>query len=56
MKTDHHHLDAEEKQKAIDNLTVFKDDFDRYDSHIQQARRFDFDVLMDVIKVRLKSR
>ena len=56
LKTDHHHLDAEEKQKAIDNLTVFKDDFDRYDSHIQQARRFDFDVLMDVIKVRLKNR
>jgi hypothetical protein len=56
LKTDHLHLDAEEKQKAIENITVFKDDFDRYDSNIQQARRFDFDVLMDVIKVRLKNR
>jgi hypothetical protein len=56
LKTDHLHLDAEEKQKAIDNLAVFKTDFDRYDNSIQQARRFDFDVLMDVIKVRLKNR
>jgi len=56
LKTDHLHLDAVEKQKAIDNLAVFKTDFERYDSRIQQARRFDFDVLMDVIKVRLKNR
>jgi len=56
LKTDHLHLDAEEKQKAVDNLAVFKADFERYDSSIQQARRFDFDVLMDVIKVRLKDR
>ena len=56
LKTDHLHLDAIEKQKAIDNLTVFKTDFERYDNSIQQARRFDFDVLMDVIKVRLKNR
>lgn len=56
LKTDHLHLDAVEKQKAMDNLAVFKADFERYDSSIQQARRFDFDVLMDVIKVRLKNR
>ena len=56
LKSDHFHLDAVEKQKAIDNLAVFKADFERYDSSIQQARRFDFDVLMDVIKVRLKNR
>lgn len=56
LKTDHLHLDAVEKQKAVDNLTVFKADFERYDNSIQQARRFDFDVLMDVIKVRLKNR
>jgi len=56
LKTDHLHLDAVEKQKALDNLTVFKTDFERYDASIQQARRFDFDVLMDVIKVRLKDR
>lgn len=56
LKSDHLHLDGEEKQKAIDNLAVFKGDFERYDNSIQQARRFDFDVLMDVIKVRLKNR
>ena len=56
LKTDHLHLDAVEKQKAMDNLAVFKADFERYDGSIQQARRFDFDVLMDVIKVRLKNR
>lgn len=56
LKTDHLHIDSTEKQKAIDNLAVFKADFERYDSSIQQARRFDFDVLMDVIKVRLKNR
>ena len=56
LKTDHLHLDAVEKQKAIDNLAVFQADFERYDTNIQQARRFDFDVLMDVIKVRLKNR
>jgi len=56
LKTDHAHLDEVEQQKAIENLTVFKTDFERYDTSIQQARRFDFDVLMDVIKVRLNNR
>lgn len=56
LKSDHMHLSAQEKQKAIDNLAVFQADFKGYEEKVQQARRFDFDVLMDVIKVRLKNR
>lgn len=56
LRTDHLHLDDEEKQKAVDNLAVFEADFAQYEQRIQAARRFDFDVLMDVIKVRLKNR
>lgn len=56
LKTDHGHLDEHETSKAVANITVFEQDFARYSEQIQQARRFDFDVLMDVIKVRLKNR
>jgi hypothetical protein len=56
LRTDHMQLDDAEIQKAKENIAVFKEDFQRYDEGVQQARRFDFDVLMDVIKVRLKNR
>jgi len=56
LKTDHMQLHEDEIEKAKENLAVFKEDFQRYDEGVQQARRFDFDVLMDVIKVRLKNR
>ena len=56
LRTDHMQLDAAEIEKAKANLAVFKQDFQRYDDGIQAARRFDFDVLMDVIKTRLKDR
>ena len=56
LRTDHMQLTDVEVSKAKDNLAVFKEDFQRYDDSVQQARRFDFDVLMDVIKVRLKNR
>ena len=56
LKTDHMHLDSAEIQKAKENIAVLKEDFQRYEDGVQQARRFDFDVLMDVIKVRLKNR
>jgi len=54
LRSDHGQLDAAEKQKAVDNLSVFKADFKNYEELIHEARKFDFDVLMDVIKVRLK--
>ena len=56
LRTDHSQLDGAEIQKAKENIAIFKEDFQRYDEGVQQARRFDFDVLMDVIKVRLKNR
>lgn len=56
LKSDHAHLDEQETAKAEANIEVFDADFARYLGQIQQARRFDFDVLMDVIKVRLKNR
>ncbi|PWQ94482.1 hypothetical protein [Leucothrix arctica] len=56
LKTDHMHLDNAEIQKAKENLVVFTEDFQRYEGGVQKARRFDFDVLMDVIKIRLKNR
>ena len=54
LRSDHTRLAAAEKQKAVDNLSVFKTDFKRYEELIHEARKLDFDVLMDVIKVRLK--
>ena len=56
LKSDYAHLDEQETAKAAANIEVFEADFARYLGQIQQARRFDFDVLMDVIKVRLKNR
>ena len=56
LKSDHIHLDEQETTKAVENMVVFETDFERYLGQIQRARRFDFDVLMDVIKVRLKNR
>lgn len=56
LKSDYSHLDKQEIEKALSNITVFEHDFERYLGQIQQARRVDFDVLMDVIKVRLKNR
>lgn len=56
LRSDNEHLDEQETEKAVENISVFENDFNRYLGQIQQARRFDFDVLMDVIKVRLKNR
>ncbi|PID44303.1 MAG: hypothetical protein CSB47_11370 [Proteobacteria bacterium] len=56
LKSDYRHLDEQGTNKAKESLSIFKQDFERYLEQIQQARRFDFDVLMDVIKVRLKDR
>ena len=56
LRSDSSHLDEQETEKAVANIAVFEKDFGRYLGQIQQARRFDFDVLMDVIKVRLKNR
>jgi hypothetical protein len=56
LRSDNSHLDELETEKAVANIVVFDNDFARYLKKIQQARRFDFDVLMDVIRVRLKNR
>ena len=56
LRTDHSQLAEDEIEKAKANIAVFKEDFARYDEGIQSARRFDFDVLMDVIKTRLNNR
>ncbi len=54
LKSDHHKMTADEIEKARQNINVFKADLLRHQEILHKVRRFDFDVVMDVIKARLK--
>ncbi len=54
LKSDHHKMIADEIEKARQNINVFKADLLRHQETLHKVRRFDFDVVMDVIKARLK--
>jgi uncharacterized protein YjcR len=54
LKTDHAFMDAEQTDKARQNITVIKADLIRHQQKMDKLKRFDFDVVMDVIKARLR--
>ena len=55
LNNDHKHMTANETKKARQNINVIKADLLHHKQILQKKRKFDFDVLMDVIKARLKS-
>ncbi len=54
VKTDQKFMDEAETKKAQKNIDVIRKDLQQHELTLQKSRRFDFDVLMDVIKIRLK--
>jgi hypothetical protein len=54
LSSDHQKMSADEIDKARQNINVFKADLLSHQETLHKVRRFDFDVVMDVIKARLK--
>jgi len=54
LSSDHHKMAENEVEKARQNINVFKADCLNHKETLHKVRRFDFDVVMDVIKARLK--
>jgi predicted PurR-regulated permease PerM len=54
IKADQTFMDDVETQKAQHNIDVIFKDLQQHEHVLQKSRRFDFDVMMDVIKIRLK--
>jgi len=52
---DANHMTAEQKSKAEENIQVLMADLAHHQKILDNKRKFDFDVLMDVIKARLKT-
>ncbi len=55
LKDDHQHMSNDQIDIARQNLTLFKADLMRHKQTLNKGRKLDFDVLMDVIKARLKK-
>ena len=55
LSSDHAKMNEGEIQKARDNITILKADLQSHQETLHKVRRFDFDVVMDVIKARLKK-
>ena len=55
LKSDHQQLSAVQIEKARQNITIFKADLMQHQQTLNKQQEFDFDVLMDVIKARLKQ-
>lgn len=55
LKTDHKHLNDSQTEKARQNIMMFKADLMQHQQTLNKQKEFDFDVLMDVIKARLKQ-
>ncbi len=55
IRTDYKAMDAEDTEKARQNITVIKADLLRHQKTLHKGRKMDFDVAMDVIKARLKK-
>jgi len=55
LNSDHATMDDIQVEKARQNITVFKADFDSHEAALKKSRKMDFDVVMDVIKARLKK-
>ena len=54
VKADQTFMSKTEISKAQQNIDVIRDDLQQHERILQKSRRFDFDVIMDVIKIRLK--
>jgi vacuolar-type H+-ATPase subunit E/Vma4 len=54
IEADQKFMDDTEIKKAHHNIDVIYKDLQQHENILQKARRFDFDVIMDVIKIRLK--
>ncbi|MCK5918435.1 MAG: hypothetical protein KAG34_08415 [Cocleimonas sp.] len=54
IKADQKFMSEAETQKAQQNIEVISKDLQQHELILQKSRRFDFDVMMDVIKIRLK--
>lgn len=55
LNSDHALMNAEQIEKARQNINVFRADLLKHQETLKKARNMDFDVLMDVIKARLKK-
>jgi phosphoribosyl-ATP pyrophosphohydrolase len=54
INTDHQQMTIDEIEKAQENISIIKADLLYHKKIIHKKRKLDFDVLMDVIKARLK--
>jgi len=55
LSSDHEKMSNDEIEKARQNINVFKADLLNHKETLHKVRRFDFDVMMEVIKARLKK-
>ena len=55
LSTDHKHMSASDIEIARENIIAIDSDLQHYQQILQKKRKFDFDVLMAVIKARLKK-
>ena len=55
INQDNNHMSAEQVTRAKENISVLAADLDHHQKLLDKQRKFDFDVLMDVIKARLKK-
>lgn len=55
LKTDQKFLDANETERARISINFIAKDLEAHKQTLHKSRRFDFDVLMDVIRVRMKK-
>ena len=55
LNIDHQQMTHDQSQKADRNLVLFEADLSSHLKVLRKGRRLDFDVLMDVIKARLKK-
>ncbi|MGK0273089.1 MAG: hypothetical protein ACI88H_003766, partial [Cocleimonas sp.] len=54
LLSDHKSLSDAEIKRAKENIKLIYDDLLHHEKVLHKTRKFDFDVLMDVIKARLK--
>lgn len=54
INADHQQMTSDEVEKAQENISIIKADLAHHKKIIHKKRKLDFDVLMDVIKARLK--
>ncbi len=55
LSNDYKHMSVDQIDKARQNITLFQADLLSHQTTLQKSRRMSFDVLMEVIKARLKK-